>query len=98
MSKKHECTRENLLNADKARDFQRVAQSHPKWLRHESGKGDHKIEYYELPNGDVLRNSWDGSHGEVSIGVRKEFVRKLIRNGLLILVVAAAVIILLQGV
>ena len=45
MSKKHECTRANLMRAQKARDFQRVAQSHPAWLHQESGKGDHKIEY-----------------------------------------------------
>lgn len=38
MSKKHECTKENLLNADKARDFQRIARNHPKWLRWEPGR------------------------------------------------------------
>ena len=92
MSKKHECTRENLMRAQKARDFQRVAQSHPAWLRQESGKGDHRIEYYELPNGGELRNPWDGSHGVVSIGVRHSFVRLLIQYGLLMLTVAAAII------
>ncbi|MCL4553104.1 MAG: hypothetical protein M1305_06095 [Candidatus Marsarchaeota archaeon] len=51
MSKKHECTRENLMRAQKARDFQRVAQSHPASLRQEPGKGDHKHEVYENPNG-----------------------------------------------
>ncbi len=92
MSKKHDCTRENLLGARKARDFQRVAQSHPAWLRHEAGKGDHQFEVYETPNGE-LRNLWSESHGEVSVGVRHEFVRRLIRYGLLVIVAVSAVII-----
>jgi hypothetical protein len=97
MSKKHECTRENLMRAYKARDFQRIAQSHPAWLRQESGKGDHKIEYYEAPKGDEIRNPWDGSHGEVSIGVRHMFVRVLVQNGLLVLATVIATIMLLRG-
>jgi hypothetical protein len=70
------------MRAQKARDFQRVAQSHPAWLHQESGKGDHKIEYYENPSGGEERIPWDSHHGEVSPGVRRDFIRRLVEKGL----------------
>lgn len=81
---KTQCTRENLLNADKERDFQRVAQSHDKWLRQEQGKGSHLLEVYAVDNGE-RRIPWASHRGEVSIGVRRDFVRRLIGIGLLVL-------------
>ena len=95
--KKQRDVHTELLDAKKARDFQRAAQSVPGWQRQESGKGDHKHEVYETANGGELRNPWDAEHGEVSIGVRHKFVRLLVKHGLLILVVVAAIIILLRG-
>ncbi len=85
------------MRAYKARDFQRIAQSHPAWQRRETGKGDHMFEVYETATGEQ-RNLWSESHGEVSIGVRRKFVLWLVQRGLLVLVaIAAAVIIPLSG-
>jgi len=95
MSKKHECTRENIMQAYKARDFRRVLQSHPDWTGSESGKGDHHIEVYNLKNGGEGRVPWDGSHGEVSIGVRKSVVKFMTILGLLISPFVCAIVYLL---
>jgi hypothetical protein len=48
-----------------------------------------------LPSGGELRDPWDGSRGEVSVGVRHAFVRLLIQHGLLVLMAVTTVIILL---
>lgn len=47
MSKKA-CNKENILAADKERDFERVVQNHPKWLRQE--KRQRQPSQGDLPN------------------------------------------------
>jgi hypothetical protein len=93
-----ESMRDGLLNADKPRDFERIAHSHPRWLRQKSGKGDHHIEFYRMPDDTgEARIAWDP---KLSIGVRRNFVRRLVELGLLLFVITLCglvFIILLHG-
>ena len=87
--KKSECTKENILSAEKERDFARVVRNHPQWKRSDEGKGSHVKEFYQTPDGEQMI-PWAAHSGEVSIGVRRSFARIMISIGLLVLPFACA--------
>jgi hypothetical protein len=93
---KKACTKENILAAGKEREFETVVQNHPKWLRQESGKGSHRKEIYRLDNGEA-GIPWAAHHGEVSIGVRRSFVRRMVGLGLLAVPLICVLIYLLAN-
>jgi hypothetical protein len=86
-----ECTKENILAAAKERDFARVVRSHSKWLRTDEGKGSHVKEFYRRADGGEQMVPWAAHHGEVSIGVRRSFVRIMMAAGLLLLAFGCAI-------
>jgi hypothetical protein len=78
------CSKENILSAEKERDFARVVRNHPSWQRSDSGKGSHVKEFYQTDSGEQMI-PWAAHSGEVSIGVRRSFARIMLALGLLVL-------------
>ena len=82
--KRNDCSKENILSAEKERDFARVVRNHPNWQRSEDGKGSHIKEFYQTNSGEQMI-PWAAHSGEVSIGVRRSFSRIMLAIGLLVL-------------